>query len=84
MVVEFCAFGELGIEGRILLYRLFDGIDLGHGGLLLITDNRGRGWEAVTMRASIVAGVVARLDGGGQCKKWIICDLVREDGEKKK
>ena len=67
-----------------MLYGLLDGMGLGHGGLLLITDNAGRGWEAVTMRASIIAGVVARLDGGGQCKKWIICDLVREEGEKKK
>ena len=49
-----------------------------------ITDNAGRGLEAVTRRASIIAGVVARLEGGGQCKKWIICDLVREEGEKKK
>ena len=69
---------------RILLYGLFDGIDLGHGGLLLITDNAGRGLEAVTLSASIIPGVVARLEGGGQCKKRIICDLVREDGEKKK
>ena len=49
-----------------------------------ITDNAGRGLEAVTRRASIIPGVVARLEGGGQCKKRIICDLVREDGEKKK